>query len=207
MEPLIDVYTVEGMVFLAMKLQPDQGAQDIQPVVMTYDSTQPVIPIRLTAVAANPNMVIQTWVFADHQAVPTNYAHPTIDMNNMRVDWSTFNGTNYEWLLNQYIDLYQGRAFITEYAQPTQNMFNVIGTDDELLLELADNYDYVTRLVGRMSPEEMTVDPGFTINDDMRTVSNIHDLTDMNPEIFWGCEDTPIQIFYDSAVVPDSFND
>jgi len=207
MEPFIDVYTAEGMVFLAMKLQPDQGAQDIQPVVMTYNSTQPVIPIRLTAVAANPNMVIQTWVFGDHQAVPTNYAHPEIDMNNMRVSWGSFDGTNYEWLLNQTIDLYQGRAFITEYAQPAENLSDFVRINDELLKDLAENYDYVTRLVGRMSPEEMTADPGFAINDDMRPVSNLYDLTDMNSEIFWGCEDVPIQIFYDESAVPDSFND
>ena len=207
MEPFIDVYTAEGMVFLAMKLQPDQGAQDIQPVAMTYNSTQPVIPIRLTAVAANPNMVIQTWIFGDHQAVPTNYAHPEIEMNNMRVSWGSFDGTNYEWLLNQTVDLYQGRAFITEYAQPAENLSEFVRINDDLLKELAENYDYVTRLVGRMSPEEMTVDPGFAINDDMRPVSNVHDLTDMNSEIFWGCEDVPIQIFYDESAVPDSFND
>ena len=39
MEPLVKAYTDEGMVFLAMKLQPDQGVQDIQPVVMTYEAT------------------------------------------------------------------------------------------------------------------------------------------------------------------------
>lgn len=206
MEPLIDVYNDEGMVFLAMKLQPDQGVQDIQPIAMTYESTQPMIPIRLTAVAANPDMVIQTWVFADHQVVPTNYAHPTIDMNNMRANFGSFTGTNYEWLLNQTVDLYRGRAFVTEYAQPTENLFEMIGSSDELLNDLADNFNYVTRLVGRMSPEEMTVDPMFRIHDDLRPVSNFHDLGDMKPEVFWGCEDEPIQIYYDESVVPESFN-
>jgi hypothetical protein len=67
MEPLVHVYTDEGMVFLAMKLQPEEVVQDIQPIKMTYESTQPMIPLRLTAVAANPNMTVLTWIFADSQ--------------------------------------------------------------------------------------------------------------------------------------------
>ncbi|MEM7343818.1 MAG: DUF2330 domain-containing protein [Chloroflexota bacterium] len=58
MEPLVFVYVREGMMFLAMKLQPEQGAQDIQPVKMTYEAERPTIPLRLTAVAATPNMGI-----------------------------------------------------------------------------------------------------------------------------------------------------
>jgi len=207
MEPLIDVYNQEGMIFLAMKLQPDQGVQDIQPIAMTYPSTNPMIPIRLTAVAATPDMLIQTWIFSDHQAVPANFAHPEIDMDNMRINFGSGDGTNYQWLLNQTVDLYQGRAFVTEYAQSTENLFDAIGSDDELLNTLVTDYDYVTRLVARMSPEDMTVDPVFNTNDDMQTVSNIRDLGDIDSEVFWGCEDAPIQIQYDSSIVPANFND
>ena len=51
MEPLIDVYVQEGAVFLAMKLLPEQGAQDVQPIKITYPSDLPMIPLRLAAVA------------------------------------------------------------------------------------------------------------------------------------------------------------
>jgi hypothetical protein len=205
MEPLIRVYTEEDMVFLAMKLQPDQDVQDIQPVVMTYPAIHPMIPIRLTAVAANPNMTIETWVFGDEQAVPVNYAHPKIDLDNMRADFTTATGTNYLSLVDQTVDLYAGRAFVTEYAQPTTELIEPFGIDDPLLLELARNYDYVTRLFGRMSPEEMTVDPTFMTFDDIREVSNVHDLSEMDPEVFWGCTNTPVQIDYDPLAVPANF--
>ena len=84
MEPLVHVYNAEGMVFLAMKLQPESGVQDIQPVKMTYDSELPMIPLRLTAVAATPNMRVLTWVFGDEQAVPINYENPTINDTDIR---------------------------------------------------------------------------------------------------------------------------
>jgi hypothetical protein len=114
MKPLIAVYTEEGLFFLAMKLQPDEGVQDIQPVVMTYLSDHPMIPIRLTAVAAIENMSIYTWIFADEQAFPVNYAHPTIPDESIRGDFFQFGGTNYMSVVDQTVDLYAGRAFITE---------------------------------------------------------------------------------------------
>ena len=154
MEPLIRVYTDEGMVFLAMKLQPEQGVQDIQPVVMTYPSTRPMIPLRLTAVAANPNMNVATWVFADEQVVPTNYAHPTVSDSDIRFDFLSFNH-NYLQLFDQTVDLYDGRAFITEYAQPTAVFEREYQPRDPLVQRLARDYDYVTRLFARISPEEM----------------------------------------------------
>ena len=90
MEPLIDVYVDEQFVqFLAMKLRPDKGAQDVEPVKVTYpESERPMIPLRLTAVAANPDMAVMVWIYADRQALPANYAK----MPNREVDGLTFFG-------------------------------------------------------------------------------------------------------------------
>ncbi len=205
MEPLVRVYTDEGLVFLAMKLQPDQGVQDIQPIKMTYRSQHPMIPLRLTAVAANPNMTVVTWIFADAQAYPTNYAHPKIDEANLRVDWTQFGGNNYLQLVDQTVDLYQGRAFITEYARPTTELLDFAPTDP-LLLELIDQYDFVTRFFGRISPEEMTVDPTFDFDNTLPEVSNVYDLSDMQPETYWQCENAPpVEIRFDAEAVPEGF--
>ena len=204
MKPFVAVYTAEDMVFLAMKLQPEQGVQDIQPVVMTYEAEYPTIPIRLTAVAANPNMSIYTWIFANEQAVPMNYAHPTIADENLRGDFFSFGGTNYMTLVDQTVDLYAGRAFITEYAQPT-SAFMDLRPQDALVKELTRDYRYVTRLFGRMSPEEMTVDPSFTFNGNMQNVDNLRDLSNANPKVFWNCDEVPVRIEYDASVVPAGF--
>ena len=201
MEPLVRVYNEEGMVFLAMKLQPDQGAQDIQPVKMTYESTKPMIPLRLTAVAANPNMNVVTWIFADEQAYPTNYAHPIVDDSNIRYFIGSFgNAHNYVQLVDQTVDLYEGRAFITEYARPTVMLRSTVS--DPLLQDLFDDYGYVTRFFGRISPEEMTVDPMFDFDGAMDDVSNIHDLSDFDAETVHSCNEVPITIEFDEDAVP-----
>ena len=172
MEPLIDVYVEEAFVFLAMQLLPDEGAQDVQPVKVTYPSERPMIPLRLTAVAANPNMAVMTWFYAQAQAVPINYAKIDIADTEL-VFFGAGASNNYRQLIGQKADEFAGQAFITEYAAPTHELAVV----HPLLQELRDDYPYVTRLNTIISPEEMTIDPIFDYTVQLEDVSNVHDLS------------------------------
>ena len=174
MEPLIDLYVEEGFVFLAMKLRPGQGVQDVEPVKVTYPSSSPMIPLRLTAVAANPNMAVITWIYADRQAVPVNYAKMEIP-NEELIFFGRGGSNNYRQLMSQKADEYGGQAFITEYAAPTRELV----VAHPLLQDLSSRYAYVTRLNTVISPEEMTVDPIFDYDGQLKDVSNIRDLSDM----------------------------
>ena len=174
MEPLIDLYVEEQFVFLAMKLRPDQGAQDVEPVKVTYPSSQPMIPLRLTAVAANPDMAVMVWIYADVQAVPVNYGKIGID-NEELVFFGRGGSSNYRQLMGQKADEMEGQAFITEYAAPTSRL----SVTHPLLQDLSRRYDYVTRLNTVISPEEMTVDPVFDYDSRLEDVSNVRDLSTM----------------------------
>ncbi len=201
MEPLINVYVKEGMYFLAMKLQRGQDASAIKPIVMTYNGNYPSIPLRLTAVAAVPNMQILTWVLADVQYEPLNYAHPQIDFERMRasflqvqemgVTYTTLGTYQNERKFLQ--DKYKGRAFITEYAEPLNSLTSMpdIGGEgklDPVMSGLLKKYTYITRLRAQMSPEQMTDDPVFQANGNAANVSNIVDVSKfVDANTFWGC--------------------
>lgn len=179
MIPLINLYVEEEFAFMAMRLQPDRGVQDIQPIQVTYPSENPMIPLRLTAVAANPDMAVLTWFFAEQQAVPENYGHFEID--DREITFFTFGGHNYRTLMGEKADEMDGQAFITEYAAPTSELsFN-----DPLLQELASKHGYLTRLNTLISPEEMTVDPVFRY-ENRPNVFNIHDLSNSRGQ--YDCE-------------------
>jgi hypothetical protein len=173
MEPLINVYVQEQMVFLAMRLLPEQGVQGIQPIKVTYETERPMIPLRLTAVAANPDMAVLVWFYAEKQAIPTNYAH--MEIADDELTFFTFGGNNYRSLLGQRANEYGGQAFITEYAAPAQEL----PVSDPLLVELGSRFAYLTRLNTVISPDEMTVDPIFAYDPNAEDVSNIHDLSNM----------------------------
>jgi hypothetical protein len=183
MEPLIDVYVVEGFVFLAMRLLPDKEAQDVEPIKVTYRSETPMIPLRLTAVAANPDMAVMVWIYANKQATPANYAK--LEIADEDLTFFSFGGTNYRQLIGNRADEFGGQGFITEYAAPTRELM----VTHPLLQQLGASYPYVTRLNTVISPEEMTVDPVFDYDAQLHDVSNIHDLSSWTG--LFDCERNP----------------
>lgn len=181
MEPLINVYVEEEFFFLAMKLLPDAGVDEIAPIKITYDSPDPMIPIRLTAVAANPNMAVLVWFFASAQAQATNYEK--IEIADEEITFFVFGGHNYWQILQNKADAVNGLGFITEYALPTGQL----AFTNPLLQELSGQYNFLTRLNTFMDPEQMTVDPIFAYDSDLPEQSNVHDLSEMSG--VWECED------------------
>lgn len=173
MEPLINVYVAEKFAFLAMRLLPESGVQDIQPIKITYATEKPMIPLRLTAVAANPDMAVIVWFYGSSQYVPENYAH--MEVKDEDLTFFTFGGNDYRALMGRTADEYNGQAFVTEYAAPAAQL----PVSNPLLLELAQKHAYLTRLNTVISPEEMTVDPVFQYDAGQADVSNIHDLSQM----------------------------
>ncbi len=174
MEPLIDLYVDEDFVFLAMKLRPDKGAQDVEPVKVTYPSERPMIPLRLTAVAANPDLAVMVWIYAERQAIPANYAKMEIS-NDELTFFGRGQSNDYRRLMGTKADEYGGQAFITEYAAPTREL----RVTHPLLQDLARRFAYVTRLNTVISPEEMTIDPIFDYDPQLKDVSNVRNLSGM----------------------------
>lgn len=212
MIPVITQYVNEGMYFLAMKLSQDADVGDIQPVVMTYKSEHPMIPIRLTAVAAVDDMPIITWIFGNSQYVPENYTHPTPEYSRFRnssqiISFDFFNDIQ-PFTLNtreqsRIQQEYNGLAFITELAQPSADLAPAL-QDDPLIGRLIEQHPYVTRLRGQMSPEQMTLDPTFIPAPDAADVSNQIDLVNyIDPLDYWGCSTESLPMSEAENLLPD----
>jgi hypothetical protein len=185
---IIAEYVEEGYFFVAVRLQADAGTDLIQPLVITYQGTEPCVPLRLTQVAAVPDLPVYVWIVADEQAYPYNYARAFVDDRQVvRIPGGT---TNYLDLVSEVVNAAgEGRAFVTEYAQPTERLPNLsqpfgdyyYGPTQEGSQEAEDivrSGDYITRLYTQIDPQEMTLDPIFEFDADLADVSNIHDLTE-----------------------------
>ena len=118
---LLTPYVEEGFYFLALKLAPDRDVGDLQPIALTYAAEVPGIPIRLTAVATEPDLGILTYVLGEHRAVPTNYRH--VQINKAAINWF-FGGFNYQSVVTQAANEAGGQAFVTEYAGPSEIVGN-----------------------------------------------------------------------------------
>ncbi len=78
-------YLMDGLHLLAFKLTSRLDAGAIRPVVLTYESKRPVIPLRAASGSASDSMGVRVWVFGPSQAVPANTRSLVLD--DARIDW------------------------------------------------------------------------------------------------------------------------
>jgi hypothetical protein len=112
---IIDDYVAAHDFFVALRLQQGQEATAIRPIVLRMAAEEGCLPLKLTAIAATPDVRINVWVLGDARAVPLNYVE--IEINSAKLDWFNF-GANYDQVLGQAADEAGGNAFAVEYAQP-----------------------------------------------------------------------------------------
>jgi len=139
---LIAPYVADGMKFVAVKLQSGQSSGSIQPLIMRYQTEKPMIPIRLTAVAAEEDMGVLVWVVAEARAVPENYLH--VVPNYGRLNW--FQGPrnayiSYQSLITAAMDEAGGQGFATDYAGAVTGGITAALTDPDSLQQQLDSID------------------------------------------------------------------
>lgn len=125
---LIRPYLASGMYLLALKLTKGQDTGAIRPIVLRYEGDLPSIPIKLTAVAANEDMGVMTWVLSDARSVPFNYS--ALELNEARINW--FNASsNYDAVVTAAADDAGGQGFVTEFADASSSLAGVVWSPGE----------------------------------------------------------------------------
>ncbi|MBV8756753.1 MAG: DUF2330 domain-containing protein [Deltaproteobacteria bacterium] len=191
----MESYVSAGMVFVAAKLVPGAGVSSIKPLRMKYRAANPTVPLILTAVAAQPNLTVTSFIYSNTPYRPLG--HPVVQIDPKRLAKDTLGRLNYPQVLSRMIDEAGGDAFVYEYRGGAQLAFTQnyccssgfdtcgIGFDNQcecpgtefdardcsqidglnegaqLVTQLGQKYQWLTRITTRVSPEEMTFDPAF----------------------------------------------
>ncbi len=134
---LLAPYIEAGMNFVALRLQKDKDTGDLVPLRMVYNTSRPMVPIRLTAVAADPDLGLLVYLVGPAQAIPTNY--PAVEINYARLNWfQSFSGyQQYQALVTAAMDEVGGHGFATDFADPANDV--VASTPEVSVLEDAVN--------------------------------------------------------------------
>ena len=199
MEPYIATYVAAGLKFLGLKLDPEAGIADIAPISMTYPGDQPMIPLVLTGVAAEPEMSVVVFVIGNNDWEALNYASLEVPEAMVQADPRT-GENNYHPLLSWLADQSGGQAFFKEYTGSTWDLQDRL---DDTFMGTADYWearDYldtamtnnlrVTRLYARMDGAEMLVDPMFVATTQSSSRDNIYNLTG-RPAVWWDTDEVP----------------
>jgi MYXO-CTERM domain-containing protein len=118
--PILQEYIDEGFIFGAVKLVGGVETDQIHPIVLRFDGSEPCVPLRLTRIAAVENMAVRSFFLAAERMVPSNYRHVLV--NQAKLDWvSVPPAMNYNDVVTLAVDEENadGRAFVTEYAGPS----------------------------------------------------------------------------------------
>lgn len=115
--PILQEYIDEGFIFGAVKLVGGVDTDQIHPIVLRFEGSEPCVPLRLTRIAAVDNMAVRSFFLGDARMVPSNYRHVLI--NQVKLDWAGVPpAQNYNEVVTLAVDEENadGRAFVTEYA-------------------------------------------------------------------------------------------
>jgi Uncharacterized protein conserved in bacteria (DUF2330) len=151
---LLGPYLADGMYLLALRLVKGADSGSIRPIVLTYEATKPMIPIKLTAVAANDDMGVLTWVLGAAQAVPVNYN--ALELNEARINWFNPNA-GYNGVVIAAADEAGGQGFVTEYAENSENLAGATWSS----FEQADWEGFKAR-AGGVTAQNLVVDAMFS---------------------------------------------
>ncbi len=170
MEPFVQSYIDLGYKFLGMKMAPEAGTQDITPIQLTFAADNPMVPIILTSVAAEPEMGILVFIAADSRFEADNFQNLLIDPADVQMNPGT-GQNNYYALASWMVDQAGGQAFITELSSDAQTVSDSAQNTFLAVADAAEASDFVqnalanhavlTRLYTRMSNWEMLADPTF----------------------------------------------
>lgn len=125
-------YLDAGMNLIAFRLTKGNDAGAIRPIVMTFESDRPMIPMRPTAVAAQPDMGVMVWVLGETRAIPANYLH--LRLNDAAIDWLQPN-RNYNDVVTAAADESGGQGFVTEFAGSRGDVGNLLNEWEERQIE------------------------------------------------------------------------
>lgn len=113
MAPYMQPYADEGMYFVASRLVPGADVTEIRPLSMRYLGTEPMIPLRLTAVAAEPNMTITAYIYGDTLFAPSGRS--LVELSDELISRDPSGRDNYPMVLARVIDQTGGDSFVAEY--------------------------------------------------------------------------------------------
>jgi len=150
---LLGSYLQGGMNLIAFRLTKGNDTGTIRPIWITYESDQPMIPIRPTAVAANDDMGVMVWVLGESRAVPVNYK--ALELNQALINWLT-GASNYNQVVVAAANEAGGQGFVSERAGPSADYDNVIILDFE-----KEDWEALRTSAAVLSPAELLSESGF----------------------------------------------
>jgi hypothetical protein len=148
-QPVIDAYVNEGFDFIALRLLPGQGVQQMKPVRVVTPGSAPSLPLRMVAAGTGANVGITLFVIGEGRWKTQNFPMTTVDTTLLTWDFAA-DRSNYADVRQVALAANGGLAWLTTYAKkgallspeynPTTGQSDVYQIDSLSAGTIADAY-------------------------------------------------------------------
>ncbi len=115
-QPIIDQYTTEDFDFIAMRLAPGAGVQNMKPVRVVSPGATPVLPLRMVAAGTGANTAITLYMIGEGRWEAKNFPNATVLETDVTWDFAAVQ-SDYSVLRQDVLAKENGRTFLSSYAR------------------------------------------------------------------------------------------
>jgi len=115
-DPVINAYVAEGYDFLALRLSPSQGIQQMTPVRVITPGGDYQLPLRMVAAGVGSFVGISLYVIGAGRYAMPDIAEQTLPLEELEWDWNT-SSSNYAALYGQTLTKNGGNSYLTVFAR------------------------------------------------------------------------------------------
>lgn len=126
--PVIDAYVAEGAAFIALRLKPGVGVQQMTPVRVITPGASPILPLRMVAAGTGASVSIVLYVLAEGRYGAQDRPEAAIAAADMTWDWS-MSRSDYAELRDEAL---KDGAFLTSFAVPKGFTAEIVTTDGSI---------------------------------------------------------------------------
>ncbi len=151
--PVVDAYIDEGFDFIALRLLPGAGVQQMRPVRVVQSGASPTLPLRMVAAGSGARTAITLFVIGEGRYTTSNFAEGTIDTTQLTYDFNS-GLTNYTTLRDAIFEQNAQQTFLAGFAMK-RALFKHIPNP-------TTGVPVVFRVAGAASSPFSTSAPGYT---------------------------------------------
>lgn len=114
--PVIDAYIKEGFDFIALKLLPEKGIDEMKPVRVVQKGANPTLPLRMVSVGTGANVAITLYVISEGRWEAQNFANTLVPTDLVAWDFAT-SSSNYSELREKTLAQNGGSVWLTNFSR------------------------------------------------------------------------------------------
>jgi hypothetical protein len=151
-QPILDEYTSQGFDFIAARLKPGAGLDQMKPLRVVTKGALTTFPMRMLGAGAGDTVGIQLFVITEGQMRVKGFPGVTIDPESVTWDFTTHR-SDYAELRDAALAAGDGRSFLTSFAEQ-QALLGPVGpsgitlSDESVRHTMIEAYFEQGRLLG-----------------------------------------------------------